>query len=260
MSAFRWNCILLVSLLVLGNHTASQVLDEGESIPIDPRAAWHKRDELGCRSRARLTIIPEAVVVTGDTTGVLFWRVPTRSGKALTLEPTPKWIQECKRAPLEFGASLIDEARERRLLIDVGEYQRISWRWMIDRVIERRPGVPQERQTTVRLGLNIINRAGELREIAYAWSNGAPVDSVFVHRTSFAGGMVKRDWHRIVIRNSPRPVGEWVDESRDVRTDFKRLFPREEPGYIVRLYLRADGDQDGPVDASFANIVFSREP
>ena len=257
----------LITLLLCGaglttSATAqpSMEIDSNAPIAIEMGVPWYKRDEAGCRSNARLSVAAGTAIVSGDTTGVLFWRVPTKDGRGLAMDPLPRWIRECKRAPLEFGTTLIDEARERKVLIDVGEFDRISWRWRIDRTVPNKTGGEQERLTTARLGLNIVTRAGELREIGYVWSDAAPMDSVLIHRTTHAGGMIKRDWHRIVVRHGSESAGLWVPESRDIRADFTRLFPKEDPGFVVRLYLRADGDENSPITAAFSDIVFSNDP
>lgn len=240
--------------------TVSPAAAEPGNVPairIDTRAAWHKRDNADCRSAARLSLDEDAVVLVGDTTGVLFWRIPTISGRAMILTPTPDWIRRCRRPPLEFGSGLVDGKQERRLMVDVSRYPRFRWRWRVDRLA--RPGGPRERRTSARIGLNVISKSGELHEISYVWADSVGADSVFVHRTEHAGGMVKRDWHRFVVRSGEDDLGAWVSESRNFHEDFRRLFPKETPGYVIRLYLRADGDGGGPVTAAFSDIVFTAE-
>ena len=73
-----------------------------------------------------------------------------------------------------------------------------------------------------------------------------PEESVLTHVTTVIPGIWKYKWYRIVAESGGANVNRWVDVTRDLYSDYKRLYPKEEPGRIVRVYLMADSDPAWP--------------
>jgi len=60
----------------------------------------------------------------------------------------------------------------------------------------------------------------------------------------------------VILESGTTKVGEWVEEQVDLFHDFKRAFPREEPGEVEGLAFLADTDNTkSQVSAGFDNLV-----
>ncbi len=61
---------------------------------------------------------------------------------------------------------------------------------------------------------------------------------------------------KLIARSGPAGLGSWQSFSRDVRADFRRAFPGEEPGEIESIGLMTDTDSlGGATEACYADIV-----
>ena len=85
--------------------------------------------------------------------------------------------------------------------------------------------------------------------IQYVWDAKATTESVYPNGNTTR---IKK----LVARSGPDGLGSWQTFSRDVRADFRRAFPGEEPGEIESVGLMTDTDSlGGKAEACYADVV-----
>ena len=248
-------------LITAGILISAKGVRAQDMVRLDLSADWMRRDWDRCRSGARLILKDGVATIMGDTSAVLFWQVPTRNGPLRELDMDQKWIQGCNRPPPEFGKELRSRDQDRENLLQVRDYRYVSWRWLLNGTIDdTKKGRKPEEKFTARLGITILRKGGDdLREIAYVWTRTLPEGTVFVYETTVIPGVWKYRWHRIVAESRDADGAQWVEEARDLYADYKRMYPKEEPGRVVRVYLRVDSETpENRIKGSFSDIVFCR--
>jgi hypothetical protein len=85
--------------------------------------------------------------------------------------------------------------------------------------------------------------------IQYVWDGNAATENVYPNGNTTR---IKK----LVVRSGGAGLGSWQSFSRDVRADFRRAFPGEEPGEIESVGLMTDTDSlGGKAEACYADIV-----
>ena len=236
-----------------------------DAVPVDMASGWVRRDWDECRGRTRLVLENKIITIASDTSAALFWQIPTRSGRPMDIDMGQRWVRECDPPPSGFGEEIQKRDREGDRLLSVSDYRYVTWRWRIDRTIDDRETVDSEGKIqkagddfAAKIGISILRKGSDnLREIAYVWTRALPEESVLIQERRILFWNYK--WHRIVAESGAENAGAWVGEIRDLYADYKRIYPDEEPGRIVRIYLMADSDNTGDrVTGSFAGIEFHR--
>ena len=256
--------ILIAMCIVLGLQGApapsAGASTHRDSVLVNPSSRWYRRDWKQCNSGASLAANDSMLTVLSDTSDVLFWCVPTTDSATFGMDASQRWLRECDRPPSEFGRQLRQMDRNEKRLLAVSDYRFLSWQWSVDGTIDdRRPGKPND-IFTARLGVTLLSQVGDrLREISYVWARSQPEDKVFVEKTTVIPGVWQYRWHRIVVQTGEPEPGKWEEERRNIYRDYKRLYPDEEPGRIIRIYLRVDSDDPKrPIVGAFSRIRFHR--
>jgi hypothetical protein len=85
--------------------------------------------------------------------------------------------------------------------------------------------------------------------IQYIWEAKAPVETIAVNGNT---NRIKK----LVVKSGSDGLGQWQSFTRDVRADFRRAFPGEEPGDIESVGLMTDTDTlGGKATACYADLV-----
>lgn len=85
--------------------------------------------------------------------------------------------------------------------------------------------------------------------IQYIWEARAPVETIAVNGNT---SRIKK----VVVKSGTDGLNNWQSFTRDVRADFRRAFPGEEPGEIESVGLMTDTDTlGGKAEACYADIV-----
>ena len=85
--------------------------------------------------------------------------------------------------------------------------------------------------------------------IQYIWESDAPVGTLIPNGNT---GRIQK----LVVRSGTDGLGSWLSFSRDVRADFRRAFPGEEPGEIESIGLMTDTDSlGGSAEACYADLT-----
>lgn len=147
----------------------------------------------------------------------------------------------------------------------------LSWRWHVPALVaEAEAATPGKDDSAVRVviafkgdrtKLDAAERAtmsmakaiggNELpfAAIQYVWDAKADVESVYPNGNTTR---IKK----LIARSGPAGLGNWQSFSRDIRADFRRAFPGEEPGEIESIGLMTDTDSlGGKAEACYADVV-----
>jgi hypothetical protein len=225
-------CAVFLLLLVCAGGAAigltAQTVDRPESVALD-MSEWHRRDYDRCRGAGR--------VITSPNT--------------LTLEVDDEML---KRTDPDA-------------LIEIVEYPFVSWRWSVDGTLDDSETVDSEGRVQSRgddfaakVGFQMMPRGSdELREIAYVWTRTIPREEILLQE---AGALFwKFRFYRIVAESGDEHIGLWRDVTRNLRADYQRIWPDEEPGILLRVFLMTDGDNTNVrASASYGDIVLHRSP
>ncbi len=69
----------------------------------------------------------------------------------------------------------------------------------------------------------------------------------------------KFKFYRIVQNSGDEHAGQWRTATRNLLQDYKRIWPDEEPGTLLRVFLMTDGDNTNvAAKASYADVVLHR--
>lgn len=252
--------IIFPILLLCGAASAQ------ETVPVDMASGWFRRDWAKCQGRSQFTLKDGAATISSNHSAALFWQIPTRSGSPLPVDRSQKWIQECDRPPPDFGKTVLKQDREGGHLLDASEYRYISWRWRTDGTIDDRATVDEKGKIqkegddfAAKLGISILKKNSDsLREIAYVWTRSIPEETVIYQEKKILFWRYR--YHRIVAESGEENVNTWVSEVRDLYADYRRVYPDEEPGRIVRIYLMSDSDNTSDrITGAFAGIQFHKQ-
>ncbi len=259
-------CFVCFIFTWLGSVDSAMGKVGGDRLPVD-MGTWLQRDWAECKTTTKFQYTNNTVRFVSEGSAALLWQIPTRSGRPMALDPDRyPWIGKCKRPPRNFEKAI--RKRGFDTLIDVAENPYLTWRWKVDYSTIGRQRLDkggrlkkQDDDFSAKLGIAILEKGtNNIREIAYVWSNTLPESSMFTTETTIIPFVWKLAWRRIVAESGPGRMKRWVREVRNLYEDYKRGYPGEEPGKILRVYLMTDTDNtDSRASAWYADIVFRKE-
>ncbi len=256
---------ILQALPIFGILLSVSVLSAQETVPVQMENGWLRRDWAKCEGNTQLVTQDNTATITSDHSAALFWQIPTREGKALDIDRDRTWIQECDRPPTDFDSEILGKDPDNQKLLNVSDYRYITWKWRVNGTIDDRQTADKDGKILKegddfagKLGISILKKGSDdLREIAYVWTRSIPEESILYQEKRVLFWRYR--WHRIVTQSGNQQVGEWVPELRDIYADYKRIYPNEEPGRIVRIYLMSDADNTATqISGAFSNIEFHK--
>lgn len=147
----------------------------------------------------------------------------------------------------------------------------LSWRWITEalppnatgqgigrddasvRVLIAFKGDMEKVPAADRAAMNMARLVGGWQipyaSIQYLWEAELPAETPLDHHTV---SRIKK----LVVRSGPEGLGQWLEFERDVRADFRRLFPGEGPGEIESIGIMTDTEtMGGKASACYADIT-----
>ena len=251
--------ILMTALLASVDPVAC-----AEPVALDMTSGWLHRDWQGCKEPSYMTQENGSITIRTEKSAALYWQIPTTEGP-MAIDTSASWIRNCDRPPRDFGDEVQAMDRDSDVLLDASEHRYLSWKWRVSNTVDDSETVNKAGKVQLKgddfaakFGVSMLKKgSSDLREIAYVWTRSIPEESVLVQEKRIL--FWKFEYHRIVAESGEARTGEWVPEVRDLYADYKRIYPGEEPGRIVRVYLMSDSDNTGgAVTGSFANLTFHR--
>ena len=155
--------------------------------------------------------------------------------------------------------------------LDVRERPILSWRW---KVMDLAPSEDSPDDSPVRI---LVNFDGDYSKIPFGDRLFYDQFHLFTgHQLPYAGvmyvwgsktpngGVVKNKYtsriKMIAVESGRENLGKWLQESRNVEEDYRRLFG-EEPGRVVSVGIMTEAeDADRALEAFYGDIAFRAEP
>ena len=251
-----------LTILAIFTSLAGPVHGQGD-ISLDMSDGWTRRDWFECSDASTMSGDRRHMTIATEKSAALYWQVPTLKGP-LPIDRNLNWVMECDRPPRGFAEDVAD-GPETQSLMDLSDYRYFTWKWKVSNTIDdsgtiNNKDVIQEDgdDFAAKLGITILKKGTkDLRELSYVWTHSLPEEKVIVQERRILFWRFR--YHRIVAQTGEAEVGKWVTEARDLYADYKRIYPDEEPGKIVKIYVMSDSDNTGSrVTGTFADLSFHR--
>jgi hypothetical protein len=159
------------------------------------------------------------------------------------------------KTALRADSSAAASGLYREIKVDLGKTPILNWSWKVDHVLlgaDERTRAGDDYPARVYVVFSGGLYFWRTRAINYVWSNQQPVDSSWP--SAFTGNA-----RMIAVESGASRTGRWINERRDVRADYRRLFG-EEPGHVDAVAIMTDTDNTGTVaTAWYGDIWFAVE-
>lgn len=239
--------IAFVVLLLCATAATAQ-----RPVVLDLSSGWLRRDWSQCGNAAGLDMGKGGLKIHSDSSAVLFWQIPTADGRALELGQGHQWVRQCEAPSLFFWRRLREDDLDENRLLFLAERPRLDWVWQIR-------SLPQEAACAVYLRVVVTKKgSNELRELSFGSRCASGADSLELKEKTIVPGLVS---YKTAYFTLPRATGR-QRVVRDLEADYRRAFPKETPGRIVRLLIKAAGNPARKrVEVAVDTIRFSpRQP
>lgn len=140
----------------------------------------------------------------------------------------------------------------RTVELRLAEHPLLLWRWRVDRLQASADLRDRDAEDFAAAIFLIFGELGAVdsRSLAYVWTNDRLVPETVVRSPRHPEQV-----RSIVVESGTRNLGQWLQEDRDVATDFRRAFGRDPPDLVQAIALFTDNDQTGePVEAYYGPI------
>ena len=166
-----------------------------------------------------------------------------------------QFVTDGERAALEATADGTASGLFREIEIDLNKTPYLNWSWWIDDVLHGN-------DETLKSGddypvrIYVVVSGGlffwRTRAINYVWSNSQAIDSHWSNPYTSRAVMV-------TVRSGTQQRGQWLNEKRNIREDFRRLFGVDIE-QIDAVAIMSDSDNSGgQVRARYGDIYFSAQ-
>jgi hypothetical protein len=141
----------------------------------------------------------------------------------------------------------------RKVTVDVARTPLLAWRW---KALAIPPGGdarnPSRDDQVLRVVL-LFEPAGWGKAIGYIWDSNAPTKGGLGVKKTFPA----IDRRLIVVRSGSNAIGVWHQETRDVLTDYERLFGGQ-PLPVIYWNRESLNDTHSRTDAMLGRIAFTK--
>lgn len=143
----------------------------------------------------------------------------------------------------------------RKLRIDLNKTPYINWSWQVKNTFSNNDERSKEGDDYPARVYVVVSGGlffWKTRAISYVWSSHQPAGSQWPNAfTSYA--------HMLAVRSGDKQLGEWIEEKRNVREDFQKLFGMD-TSHVDIVAIMVDGDNTlQSAEASFGDIWFSAD-
>lgn len=134
----------------------------------------------------------------------------------------------------------------------VPESLRLSWRWKVTRGLsnnsKERQKAGDDYAARVFVAFDPKPFDKNSRALCYVWASEEPVDSIYP-------SPYHKNVAMIIVQSGERKTGEWVTETRDIASDYRRVFGAD-PNMLHALAVMVDTDNtDSRATAWFSDIT-----
>lgn len=143
----------------------------------------------------------------------------------------------------------------KKIAFDPGEYRYLRWRWKIEETIAQ--GDERTKAGDDYAARVYVIFPGrffwQTRALNYIWANRLPTED-FVPNAFTANAML------LAVRSGPSQAGQWLEESRDLVADYRRVFGSDPPKAGAVAIMTDTDNTGGRARAWYGDISLSTRP
>jgi hypothetical protein len=183
-----------------------------------------------------------------EKTGVpLLWKLRVNAGAADT-----RILKEDGEPALYLRALNASFALEKKLSVCLNDYPNLSWTWKA-LTIPPRGDLRKRSQNDQALQLLVAFEGGKI--LSYVWDANAPVGTVADESIGLPLFIAVKV---IVVESGTTDKGRWLEISRNLYEDYKRMFG-EEPRKVRGIRVQSNSQYTGDcAEGLVKRIIFSR--
>ena len=143
----------------------------------------------------------------------------------------------------------------KKIAFDPAEYRYLRWRWKIeDTVAQGDERTKAGDDYAARVYVIFPGRFfWQTRALNYIWANRLPAEG-FVVNAFTANAML------LAVRSGPEQAGQWLEESRDLVADYRRVFGNDPPRAGAVAIMTDTDNTGGRTRAWYGDISLSTQP
>lgn len=194
----------------------------------------------------------ERVVIADFSSGIdaggvpIGWQIKEKSGKADFAIVKDGDIRAARFRSNDTSFSLQKEAA-----VDLKQFPILAWKWKVTKLPA---GGDFRKSKTDDQAAQLFVAFTKTKSIVYIWDTTAPQG--LMESTSPVPFMTVKV---IVIRSGPAETGKWINESRNVYEDYKKMYGSEPP-LVSGMRLQINSQHTGTsAESYFADVVFKKQ-
>jgi len=166
-----------------------------------------------------------------DTTSLAGWETKTFKGAT-----TYRIVQDGGRSVIKAHSKAAASGLIRKVNLDPTRFRYLHWSWKIDQTIDKgNEKIKAGDDYAARVYVVFPGRFfWQTKAINYIWANHLPKGEAIVNPFTSNAMMV-------AVESGPEKAGQWLDETRDVLADYRRLFGQD-PREIGAIAIMTDTD------------------
>ncbi len=175
--------------------------------------------------------------------------------KEFTGETRYQLVQEGEKKVLRADSQGTASGLYREITVNLKDTPYLNWSWRVDNVlknIDERSKSGDDYPARVYLVISGGAFFWKTKSLVYVWSSHQPIDNTWNNAYT--------DNARVIaLRSGTQESKQWIQEKRNIRKDFKRLFG-DDIDHIDAVAIMTDTDNSGQkATAWYGDIYFSRD-
>ena len=174
------------------------------------------------------------------------WQVKERKGKA-----DFSVVKDRDIHAVHLRSSNTSFSLQKGVKVDLRKYPILTWKWKVTKLPE---GGDLRRSETDDQAAQLFLLFPKTKAIVYVWDTTAPEGLI-----EDAPGPFFMNIKAVVARSGTAETGEWIQETRNVYEDYKKIFGTE-PGSVVGVRIQINSQYTGTSSESFfADVALKEE-
>jgi hypothetical protein len=169
--------------------------------------------------------------------------------------PEIELITEHKGTVLKLRSHQSNVAMYKKMHVDLDQHPNLSWEWKVTELPlegDARDGERDDQAAGIYVVFPKFPAFFNSRIIGYVWESDVPKGTMLKSRNDSRV-------HYIVVRSGKDEAGEWMQEMRNVKRDYEKIFKEKAPAVGgVSLMIDSDHTQSSS-ESFFGKIYFSPE-
>jgi hypothetical protein len=174
------------------------------------------------------------------------WELKEKSGKADFAV-----VKDGDVSAVRFRSSNTSFSLQKEVQVDLKQFPVLAWKW---KVAKLPVGGDFRKSKTDDQAAQLFVAFTKTKSIVYIWDTSAP-QGLMEDTTPVPFMHVKV----VVVRSGPADMGKWINESRNVYEDYKKLYGSEPPP-VSGMRLQINSQHTGTsAESYFAEVAFKKQ-